>query len=183
MQSHLLTRIPTGKPATWHTQHAAGNLRYAITAADLENAAGQPPNPRLRLSKINTLVCPVVENPPVHQCGQTFESQPDFRRHLRQVHSGCFVNHNMERLARDEDDFRNAYGERFHRLQQPVTPTSGGRSRRRGQNPPPNPIPFVLQGHDNGNHNNNGGNRDSDGDGDGDGSVSSSSAAFSTGRP
>jgi hypothetical protein len=66
-----------------------GNPRFAITAAIIDDPTQQPPNPRIRMSKMNFLVCPVVEMPPLHQCGMTFETQPDFRRHLRMVHPGC----------------------------------------------------------------------------------------------
>ncbi|KAJ5082250.1 hypothetical protein N7532_011293 [Penicillium argentinense] len=219
---------PNWKPVAWHTAHLA------------------------------TLVCPVVENPPVHQCGQTFESQPDFRRHMRQVHTGCFVNpdrkpisreervegqntlvnyvrsgqwsqdvfmnepgrgpaagpighyaDNLTNIARHDRYWRQGYGSNYHREQQPVTPTSGGRSRRRGQNPPPNPVPFMTptQLHvadgmsttpddsseeeyisdDNGNED---GNRDGDGNGDSDsdregtgGGDSADDSAFAPASP
>ncbi|KAJ5081544.1 hypothetical protein NUU61_009808 [Penicillium alfredii] len=48
----------------------------------------------------------------------------------------------LERIAREDADFRRQFGSRFHRFQQPTTPTSGNRSRRRGRDPPPNPVPF-----------------------------------------
>ncbi|KAJ5800660.1 uncharacterized protein N7518_002728 [Penicillium psychrosexuale] len=183
---------PNWKPAAWHTAQAAGNPRYNITAGDIDNVNDQPPNPRLTLSKMNLLVCPVVEIVPAHQCGMTFETQPDFRRHLRMVHSGCFWNPDrkpisrlerneghlalvnyirsgewrnayfmnepgrgpaasivgywadcMSTVARNDDDWCNEFGLLYHRDQQPVAPTSGGRGRRRGQNPPPAPIPFM----------------------------------------
>ncbi|CAI7659541.1 unnamed protein product [Penicillium manginii] len=176
----------------WRPAVAGNNARYNISAADIANPNDQPPHARLLLSKMNLLVCPVVEIEPAHQCGMTFETQPDFRRHLRMVHPGCFRNpdrrriSNLERnkgtlaliayirsgewredlfmnepgrgpaasvvgywadcmstIARNDDKWCDEFGLLYHRDQHPVAPTSGGRSRRRGQTPPPALIPFV----------------------------------------
>ncbi|KAJ5094942.1 hypothetical protein N7532_007233 [Penicillium argentinense] len=98
---------PGWKPTAWHAEVAANNHRHQIKASGLEGAANQPPNPRLVLSKINILVCPVVEINPTHQCGMTFESQPDFRRHLRNVRSGCFINPDRRPIRREERQWAN----------------------------------------------------------------------------
>ncbi|KAJ5097838.1 hypothetical protein N7532_004839 [Penicillium argentinense] len=116
---------------------------------------------------------------------------------------------NLTNIARHDRYWRQGYGSNYNREQQPVTPTSGGRSRRRGQNPPPNPVPFMTptQLHvadgmsttpddsseeeyisdDNGNED---GNRDGDGNGDSDsdregtgGGDSADDSAFAPASP
>ncbi|KAJ5921098.1 hypothetical protein N7466_009424 [Penicillium verhagenii] len=65
---------------------------YQIKAKDISNDPAHPtrapPNPRVTISKENTGVCDIIRYGQTI-CGQVFEDQGAFRRHIRQEHAGA----------------------------------------------------------------------------------------------
>ncbi|KAJ5083109.1 hypothetical protein N7532_012152 [Penicillium argentinense] len=168
---------PNWKPVAWHTAHLATLV---------VNPDRKPISREERVEGQNTLVNYV-------RSGQwrqdVFMNEPGRGPATGPI--GHYAD-NLTNIARHDRYWRQGYGSNYHREQQPVTPTSGGRSRRLHvadgmSTTPDDSSEEEYISDDNGNED---GNRDGDGNGDSDsdregtgGGDSADDSAFAPASP